>query len=132
MSLRKTPSQKTEESVAERLSEHAIKWIGSLNSLALHTVVFCLTFSLYFLGVSFSVILLVVTTVVSLEAIYLAIFVQMTLNRHSKQLKTIEDDEDEDLDIMKEETADLAMLERIEHSLKELGKEVAELKQKKV
>jgi hypothetical protein len=125
MSLRKTPSQKTEESVAERLSEHAIKWIGSLNSLALHTVVFCLT-------LSFSVILLVVTTVVSLEAIYLAIFVQMTLNRHSKQLKTIEDDEDEDLDIMKEETADLAMLERIEHSLKELGKEVAELKQKKV
>lgn len=77
-----TPHEKLEE-----IAESTAVWIGSLQSLLAHTILFVLMFALHFFGVSISNILLIATTIVSFEAIYLNIFVQMTVNKHSKHLK---------------------------------------------
>jgi len=74
-------------------TEKVTQWIGSSPSLYLHTLLFvaaCLigVFEL----ISWDMILLVLTTSVSLEAIYLAIFIQMTVNRHAESLKGVEED----------------------------------------
>jgi biopolymer transport protein ExbB/TolQ len=46
-------------------------------------------------GVNTDQVLLILTTVVSLEAIYLSIFIQMTVNRNTKSLEEVEADIDE-------------------------------------
>lgn len=76
----------------EKLEQYADKiadWVGSPLSIVVHTIIFIATFSTYFIGVPISTILLVLTTIVSLEAIYLSIFVQMTVNKHSRSIKDI-------------------------------------------
>lgn len=70
-------------------------WIGSTQSLLAHTVFFILVFVLYFLGFDLDKLLLILTTIVSLEAIYLAIFIQMTVNRNTQSLEEVEEDIDE-------------------------------------
>lgn len=71
----------------EKISERTAEWVGSTKSIITHSIAFLMIFLTYFVGVSFATILLVLTTLVSLEAIYLSIFVQMTVNKHSKHLK---------------------------------------------
>lgn len=71
----------------EQIAESTAVWIGSISSLIVHTILFILMFALRFLGVSIASILLIATTIVSFEAIYLNIFVQMTVNKHSRHLK---------------------------------------------
>lgn len=68
------------------------EWMGSVTSIVIHTVAFCLIFSLVFFGVKIDTILLVLTTAVSLEAIYLALFIQMTVNRNTESLEAVEED----------------------------------------
>ena len=60
--------------------EKIILWIGTPMSLIIHTVFFISMLSLIFFGVSSDRILLILTTLVSLEAIYLSIFIQMGVN----------------------------------------------------
>lgn len=73
-----------------------VRWIGSPISLIAHTAIF-----LGFLSTAlFEVanpdkIMLVLTTAVSLEAIYLTIFLQMSMNRQSDALTEIAEDIDE-------------------------------------
>lgn len=91
----------------ETRAESLTKWIGSPKSIIVHTVLFFVSFVLALLDlISFDRMLLVLTTVVSLEAIYLAIFIQMTVNRQSDALAEVEHDIDEiqeDLDEIGEE-----------------------------
>ena len=61
-------------------------WIGSTASVVVHTIFFVGIFALYVFGVNLEKILLLLTTAVSLEAIYLAIFIQMTVNRNTQSL----------------------------------------------
>lgn len=82
-------------------------WIGSYISLVVHTVLFIGIFSLKFIGVTFSDILLVLTTAVSLEAIYLAIIIQMTVNKHSEHLESVMDD----IEDIQEDVEDLTEVE---------------------
>lgn len=63
--------------------EKLIVWIGTPTSLVVHTVFFLVMCSLILFGYSSSSVLLVLTTIVSLEAIYLSIFIQMSVNRQS-------------------------------------------------
>jgi len=66
------------------------KWIGSSTSVILHTLLFIVSFTIPYLGVvSFERMLLVLTTIVSLEAIYLSIFIQMSLNMNNQSIETI-------------------------------------------
>jgi septal ring factor EnvC (AmiA/AmiB activator) len=76
-----------------RNADIATKWIGSTTSLIVHTIFFVLSFALPLFGViSFERMLLVLTTVVSLEAIYLSIFIQMSVNKNSQDIEIIQED----------------------------------------
>lgn len=67
-------------------------WIGSRASLIVHTIVFAGAFALIALGASADRVLLILTTIVSLEAIYLAIFIQMSVNKNTASLEEVEED----------------------------------------
>ena len=79
----------------EQLSIAFTNWIGTTQSLIVHTIFFLGALSLALFGINSDQILLVLTTVVSLEAIYLSIFIQMTVNRNTKSLEEVEADIDE-------------------------------------
>jgi septal ring factor EnvC (AmiA/AmiB activator) len=70
--------------------------IGSVPSLILHTCFFSLFFIAAWLQVfTIDFALLVLTTLVSLEAIYMAIFIQMAVNRNTQSLYEVEEDIEE-------------------------------------
>lgn len=91
--------------------EAITKWIGSVSSLIVHTVFFVLALALGVMHVvDLETILLVVTTVVSLEAIYLAILIQMTVNRNTDSLREVEIDVDEiqkDIDAIEQDVDEI-------------------------
>ncbi|MBP7804897.1 MAG: DUF1003 domain-containing protein [Candidatus Pacebacteria bacterium] len=158
------PPRQKDEPFLEYVSFRATRWVGSTASLIFHTIIFAGSLALYFFGVDFEVILLSLTTVVSLEAIYLSIFIQMSVNRQTKQLREVSKDIDEiqedveemqedveeiqeDIDEIQEDVEEIQeeeevdggdessavseeVLLRIEHSLKELGQEIAEMKRR--
>jgi len=79
----------------EKVAIKVTRFIGSTESLVLHTILFIISFLLFFWGVPINKILLVVTTLVSLEAIYLSIFIQMSVNRQDEKLDEVVEDVDE-------------------------------------
>jgi peptidoglycan hydrolase CwlO-like protein len=86
----------TKRARAIRITERVTNWIGSVSSLVLHTLFFAGCFIAVLVGaIDLSVMLLMLTTVVSLEAIYLAIFIQMTVNTNTESLREVEEDIDE-------------------------------------
>lgn len=94
----------------DKLAGKSTKWIGSVQSLIFHTLVFAAAFLAGFLGIDWNRVLLVLTTVVSLEAIYLAIFIQMTVNKNTRSLKKVEADIDEiqeDIDEIQEDVDEI-------------------------
>lgn len=102
----------------------AMDWIGSVASLVAHTVIFAGCFILGFFGVDFEKILLVLTTVVSLEAIYMAIFIQMAVNRNTQSLEEVEEDIDEiqkDVDVIQED------VDEIEKDIDEIQEDVDDI-----
>ncbi|MCX6753353.1 MAG: hypothetical protein NTW62_03365 [Candidatus Nomurabacteria bacterium] len=110
----------------EHLADKATKWIGSAYSLVVHTILFAGCFVSILLGAPFDRVMLVLTTVVSLEAIYLSIFIQMTINRHTKELEEISEDVDEiqeDIDEIQED------VEEISEDVDEIQKDVDEIQE---
>jgi uncharacterized membrane protein len=107
--------------------ERVIIWIGSPASLVLHTLIFIGFFAVSLLRwVAWDLMLLVLTTVVSLEAIYLAIFIQMTVNRQSESLKEVE----EDVESIQEDVEELGEnVEELGENVEELGENVEDLKE---
>lgn len=79
----------------ESWADRSTKWLGSTSSLIAHTFLFAAIFLAGILGVNWDHLLLILTTAVSLEAIYLAIFIQMSVNRTTQSLKAVEADIDE-------------------------------------
>lgn len=107
--------------------ERAIVWIGSPTSLVIHTFIFIGFFAVSILKlVPWDLMLLVLTTLVSLEAIYLAIFIQMTVNRQSQSLKEVE----EDVGDIQENIEELGEnVEELGENVEELGENVEGLKE---
>jgi len=101
------------------------RWVGSVQSIVLHTILFILSFALVWGGVvSFDRMLLVLTTVVSLEAIYLSIFIQMTINVQQQSLEEVEADIDEiqeDIDEIQED------VDEIQEDVEEMQEDVEEM-----
>lgn len=136
----------------ERISVLATHWIGSTASLITHTILFVGAFVMVWLGFDVDRVLLVLTTVVSLEAIYLAIFIQMTINRNAAELHEVGKDIEEiseDIEVLQEnvegiqedveeisvvdeieEDSDNIKLEKIEQTLLTVVREIDELKKK--
>ncbi len=78
------------------LIEELTRAVGSVGSLILHSLAFLTAFLLGAFGLAeWDSILLILTTVVSLEAIYLAIFIQMSVNLNTASLREVEVDVDE-------------------------------------
>lgn len=94
------------------------RWVGSPASVVIHSILFIVSFGLAFSGlISFDRMLLILTTIVSLEAIYLAIFIQMTLNYTTESLESVE----RDIDEMQED------VEEIQEDIDELQEDVEDI-----
>lgn len=94
----------------EIISEKLTSSIGTPLSIVIHTLLFVGIFALRFVGYEIDDILLILTTAVSLEAIYLSIFIQMTVNKTTRSLAGVEkdiDDIQEDVDDIQEDVEDL-------------------------
>lgn len=139
----------------QQLSLLIPQWIGSTKSLVIHTLVFIFSFSLYFFNIDFNTVMLILTTAVSLEAIYLSIFILMSGNVQIAAIKDIQEnvediqenveDIQEDVKEIQEDVEEIQenveeiqdeeeydkILESIENALKVLTEEVVLLKNRK-
>lgn len=160
MEIKQKQNFKKNSSRLENLALGTTHYIGSSFSIVLHSIFFVGIFSLQWFDFSFDKIMLILTTAVSLEAIYLSIFIQMTVNHQGHTLAEVSEDVDDisedveeiskDIDDIQEDVEDLgeeiekgdeelAMKHQtgqekvihIESILKELLQEVRELKDKK-
>ena len=118
----------------ELFFERVTAWVGSLPSLALHTIVFAGSFGVAILGFApWDMVLLALTTIVSLEAIYLAIFIQMTVNRNTQSLREVEEDvEDiqEDIEEISEDVEEISEdVEGISEDVEEIQEDVEEIQE---
>lgn len=103
------------------------RWIGSPSSILLHTAFFAACFiSAYIHLVEFDRMLLVLTTVVSLEAIYLAIFIQISINSANEAIEEIEKDVDEIQEDVEEIERDV---DEIQEDVEEIEKDVDEIQE---
>ena len=135
--------------LSRELSFKATGWIGTSWSLIIHTILFVIAFLLPLFGFPIDQVLLIVTTIVSLEAIYLAIFIQMSVNRNNENLEKVSKDIDEIQEDVEEITTDVdeiskdideiqedeemeahtkTTLEKIEQGIKQLSIEIEKLK----
>jgi low affinity Fe/Cu permease len=113
----------------ERISIKVTKWIGTPWSIIVHTILFIGIFSLRFFGFRVEDILLILTTAVSLEAIYLAIFIQMTVNRTTVTLEEAR----EDIEDIQEDVEDLEEnVEDISEDVEDISEDIEEIHKKKI
>ena len=126
----------------EKVSHKMTRWVGTPQSIIVHSFFFVGIFIFTLFGVGVDKIMLVLTTVVSLEAIYLSLFIQMTVNRNTESLEDVEEDiediqEDvkelsEDIDDIqeddKQERKTTATLKSIEDDLDKLLSDIQTLK----
>ena len=109
------------------------KWIGSPLSIVIHSFIFIGAFWLSFSGlVHLDRMLLVLTTIVSLEAIYLSLLIQMTINYTTQSIEEVAEDIEgiqEDVDELQEDVEDIS--EDVEEmSEEDKGEELREKEQK--
>ncbi len=110
----------------EKVALNATSWLGSIESLLVHTLVFIVSFSLVLFGIPFDRVLLVLTTVLSLEAIYLAIFIQMSVNQSAVRLAQVESDIEDIAEDVEEIAEDV---EGIEKGVEEISDNVEEIQE---
>lgn len=117
---------KTENStMLDKMADSVISWIGSTSSLVFHTLLFITSFLLpLFKVIEFEEMLLVLTTIVSLEAIYLSIFIQMSVNKSNKHIEVIKEDVNEiqeDIDEIQED------IDEIQEDIDEIQEDIDEI-----
>lgn len=113
--------------VLEGIANGVMWWIGSIPSLIVHTLLFVTAFLLPVFGVvEFDKMLLVLTTVLSLEAIYLAIFIQMSVNKSSEHIEVLRDDVmeiQEDIEDIQED------IEEISEDIEEISDDIEDIQE---
>lgn len=129
----------TKQQVPITVTERITTAVGSVPSLVLHTIFFIACFAAVLLGIlDLNTMLLVLTTVVSLEAIYLAIFIQMTVNQNTRSLREVEEDIDEiqedveelgeDVGEMQEDIEEISEdIDEIQEDVEEMGEDLEEM-----
>lgn len=116
------------------LIEAFTRGIGSIASIIVHTLIFA---GVLLLGVleltTWDTVLLVLTTAVSLEAIYLAIFIQMSVNQNTQSLKAVEEDVDEiqeDVEEIQEDVDEIQKdVDEIQEDVDEIQEDVVEIQE---
>ncbi len=113
--------------VLVRITDGVMWWIGSIPSLIAHSLVFIVAFVLPAFGlVAFDKMLLVLTTVLSLEAIYLAIFIQMSVNRSQEHIEDLKDDVNE----IQEDIEDIQEdIEEISEDIEEISEDIDDIQE---
>lgn len=112
------------------LTLRVTSWVGSTVSLVLHTLVFAGFFVLVGLGViALETMLLILTTLVSLEAIYLAIFIQMTVNANTESLREVEEDIDEIQEDVEEINEDI---DELQEDVEEMSEDIEEMNEEEL
>jgi len=111
------------ESAFRKTALAVTKWIGSPNSIVIHTILFTASLVVAFFGyVEWDKMLLVVTTLVSLEAIYLSLFIQMTINFTSSTIAEVE----QDIDEIQEDVGEIQEdVEELQEDVEEMSEEDA-------
>ena len=100
-------------------------WMGSIPSLLVHSFVFLFAFLLPIFGiVSVDKMLLVLTTVLSLEAIYMSIFIQMSVNRSQEHIDDIREDIEEIQDDIEEISEDI---EEISEDIDDIQEDIEDI-----
>ncbi len=95
----------------ENISIKLTEWIGTPISIIVHTIVFAGFATVLSMGADFNKVILIWNTLVSLEAIYLALFIQLTVNRNTESLEEVEEDiEDIQEDAFEEEESHKVLL----------------------
>ena len=108
----------------EKIALSVTRGMGSVWSIIIHKILFGGAFVLIFIGQEVDRILLILTTIVSLEAIYLSIFIQMSVNHQAKMLANVEQDIDEisqDVEDIAEDVEDIQ--EDMEDIVEDMGEE---------
>lgn len=114
----------------ETLTFRITSWVGSTVSLVLHTLIFAGFFALVGLGVlELETMLLILTTLVSLEAIYLAIFIQMTVNANTQSLREVEEDIDEIQEDVEEINEDI---DELQEDVEEMSEDIEEMNEEEL
>lgn len=135
-SAQKTSKKRAKKKVTTRLkleslATRATRSLGSIESLGVHTLLFLTCFISVLFGASFDRVLLVLTTVLSLEAIYLAIFIQMSVNQNTLQLREVEreiEEISEDLEEISEDLEEISEdIEGIEKDIDAIQEDVEEI-----
>ncbi|WEK70011.1 MAG: DUF1003 domain-containing protein [Candidatus Chryseobacterium colombiense] len=109
----------------EKIANGIIWWIGSIPSLIVHTLFFIISFLLPILHiVEFDKMLLILTTVVSLEAIYLAIFIQMSVNKSHEKIEDIQEDIEDIQEDIEEISEDI---EEINEDIEDIQEDIEEI-----
>ncbi len=121
------------QSPIEQLAIKATRWIGSTQSLVVHTIFFTGSFVVALLGVPLDRVLLVLTTVVSLEAIYLSIFIQMSVNRNELRLDAVSEDIEgisEDVEQIEKDVDEIQEdIEGISEDVEEIQEDIDEIQE---
>lgn len=121
------------ESAIERLAIGSTRYIGSPISLVIHTIFFVCVFGLQRFGFSFDQTMLILTTAVSLEAIYLSLFIQMTVNRQARKIEEVSDDVDDIQEDVEEISKDIDEIQEdvdsIQENTQEISKDIDEIQE---
>lgn len=129
-----SPLEKTKKRL-DKTADLATRWIGSSTSLVIHTLFFIGAFTLPLFGADIEMVLLVLTTAVSLEAIYLAIFIQISVNKNTEDIEVIQEDIDEiqvDVDEIQKDVDEIQEdVDEIQEDIEEIGEEQEEVTPKK-
>jgi uncharacterized protein YoxC len=108
--------------------------VGSIPSLIIHTLMFIGFFTVSIAHiVSWDTMFLSLTTIVSLEAIYLAIFIQISVNRQSLEIAEVNenvDDIQEDIEEISQDMDEIQKdVEEISQDVDEIQKDVDEIQE---
>jgi uncharacterized protein YoxC len=99
--------------------------VGSPTSIIVHSLLFAASFGLADYGlVSFDRMLLILTTIVSLEAIYLSIFIQMTINFTTEDIEEVS----EDIEEMQEDIGEIQEdVDELQEDVEDISEDVEEI-----
>lgn len=118
----------------ENFAKKVTGWIGSIWSIMTHTIIFLFFIVLIILGYNPEKVMLILTTIVSLEAIYLSLFIQMTVNKHSEHIEDISEDIDdiqEDIEEISEDVDDIQEdIDEMQEDIEELSEDEVEINKK--
>lgn len=124
--------RKNRTAALEKAAENITWWVGSIPSLIVHTVVFLVSFLLPVFGIiEFDKMLLVLTTVLSLEAIYLSIFIQLSVNKSHEHIEDLKEDVgeiQEDIEDIQEDLEEISEdIEEISDDIEDIQEDIEEI-----